>query len=115
MRDFHMRRPAAKLLIRCYAIGERTFIDVGKIRLLRLGDLGGRRLVHVDPGLFVGAHERLRHICIKPATGRRKAGKTAWSDLFADLGNNMSDAIGLQLLREGTLLLNISPLAVTKG
>ena len=37
------------------------------------------------------------------------------SDLFADLGHNMANAIGLQLLREWALLLNIPPLAVTEG
>src|SRR6266487_805543 len=114
-RNFHVWRPASKLLIRCDAIGEDVFIDVGKIRFLRPGNLGGRRLVHVDPGLFVGAHECLRHIRFKPVTGRRKAGKTARSDPFANLSHNMSDAIGLQLLRERSLLLNIPPLAVTEG
>src|SRR5512134_1976344 len=41
-RDFHVRRPAAELLISRDAIGENVLIDVGEIRLLCLGDRRSR-------------------------------------------------------------------------
>jgi hypothetical protein len=91
-----MRRPAAELLIRPDAIGKHAFIVSGEIRFLCPGDVYGRRLIHVDPSLSVGAHERLGHVRFEPVTGRRKTGKTAGSNLFADLGHDKTDTIVLQ-------------------
>src|SRR5687767_4876629 len=115
MRNFHVPRPAAQPLISCDALGENAFIGIGKIRLFRPGDLGGRRVVHVGPGLPVGACECPGHIGLEPVTSRRNARETARADLLADLRHDMSDAIGLQLLRVWALLLDILSLALAEG
>src|SRR6201985_3800850 len=43
---------------------------------------------------------------------RRQARKSDRSDLRAAARNDVANAIGLELLREGSLLLNVLPLAV---
>ena len=56
----------------------------------------------------------LGDIGLQPVPRRREARKSDRSDLRAALRNDVPNSIGLELLREGPLLLNVLPLPSRK-
>ena len=60
-------------------------------------------------------YEVITHVRLQPVTVRRKTREPAGSDHPADLGDDVADAVGLQLLRVRALLLDVATLAVTEG
>ena len=110
-----MRGPVAELLIGGDAVSQHGLVDVGEIGFFGRRDVRRRGFVHVDPGFGVGADEGLGHIARQPVARRRQAGKPAGPDLPADLGDDVADAVGLQLLGKRPLLLDVLALAGAKG
>ncbi len=102
-----MRRPATELLICRDAVCQCTFVDIGKVGLLSLRDLGGRCFIQITSRLFICPDEGLGHVGFKPLSRSCKAGKSTPPDLRPDLSHDMAGAIIFELLGERTLLLNI--------
>ena len=63
------------------------------------------------PRPAVGADERRRHVGLEPSRHRGEAREAARADDRPDLRHHVSDAVRLELLRIGALLLHVRPLA----
>src|ERR1700679_1366179 len=112
--DLHMGRPTPQPLIARDTLCQNINLDPKKERFFRLGNLNRRRSQHIGPCLRVSTHEGLGDIGLQPIPPRRQARKSDRADLRPALRNDVANAIGLELLRERSLLLNILPFAVPK-
>src|SRR5712691_465223 len=107
-RDLDVRRPAAEPLVIGDRRGEHRPVDLREERGLRLGDPGRRRVDEPGARLAVGAHEALGRVRPEPFARRGEAREGARADRLADGGDDMADAVLLELLRGRPLLVDVA-------